>query len=194
MGKLAKVLSVEKTTRGDTPVTDVKVDTGGGANATCEQYADDQQPLPGDFAVVVEIQRTGGKVVVGYLDPKNANKTEPGERRLYSRDSDGNEKCQLWIKNDGSLIISNDNVDFNIGTDGSISGDNGSGNFSLGDDGTFTVNGVTIDPNGNIDTPADIQADGKINSDDDVTAGNISLTKHTHPGVQSGGGSTGPAQ
>ncbi len=52
--------------------------------------------------------------------------------------------------------------------------------------GNITINGVTFDPSGNINSPATITANT------DVVTGAISLSKHAHSGVQSGSGTSGP--
>lgn len=58
----------------------------------------DACPLPDDQGVLITLDTSGKSVRVGvYPDPKS----EPGEVRFYSRDSDGNQKAELWIKNDG---------------------------------------------------------------------------------------------
>ena len=47
---------------------------------------------------------------------------------------------------------------------------------------------------GNLDVDGSITATGDIAATGDVTAGSISLKNHTHPGVQTGSGNTGPPQ
>lgn len=191
MGLIAKVLSYLQTERNGTKISDVKVGTGGGVNSTCEEFTDsgnDSQPLPDDKVVLIEIKRTGGKVVVGYLDPKKQQKAKAGEKRLYARDAEGEEISQVWLQNDGTITVNNEKLTFEITPDGALSATNGNGSFNLADNGVFTVNGVTIDTDGNIDSPATITAN------DDVVADDISLTKHKHIGVTSGSAVSGPPE
>ncbi len=67
-----------------------------------------------------------------------------------------------WLKNDGSIDMRN-----------------GAGYITVAANGTVTINGVTIDPQGNVVSPTD------------VTASGISLKSHAHGGVTSGGSNTG---
>jgi len=108
MGFIAFLLSFTRSTSNDTPVSDVKVDRGGGSNITAEHFSsagDDSHPLPKDSVVVVQIDGTGNGVVVGYLDPKNSQKAEKGEKRLYSRDENGDEKAEVWLKKNGEVVL-----------------------------------------------------------------------------------------
>lgn len=198
MGLIAKVLSFTRVKKNGAEVSDVKVDPGGGINATPEHYhplGDDAYPLTGDFAAVMLTAGTGRGVVVGYLDPLNTPKASEGERRIYARDpNSGSEVAEVWLKDTGEALVSNDNGNikllpdggsivttpggtFEVKADGSIKGDNGSGSFELQSGGDFLVNGVTIDTSGNITTAGTINAD-------DVTADNqdVTLSTHTHNG------------
>jgi len=60
---------------------------------------DDSKPLPGDSVLLLDLETRGGKVAVGYVDPKNASSVDDGERHIYSRDADGNIKAFVrWLK------------------------------------------------------------------------------------------------
>jgi hypothetical protein len=132
VGRLAKLLSFTRVTRNGAEASDAKVDPGGGANLTVEHFAgagDDSYPLPGDYGILSRILSTGRDVIVGYLDPKNQQKANAGDRRIYSRDSSGDEIAQVWLKNNGDIIIENDTATVTVAASGSIKGDNGSGSF-----------------------------------------------------------------
>ena len=137
MGRIAKILSFTRLTRNGAKVSDVKVDAGGGANVTAEHFSpagDDSQPLTTDYSFVEPTERNGGAVVVDYLDPLNEPKAQPGDKRIYARDPDtGAAVVELWLKNDGSMIASN-----------------ALGSLGLLANGNIVLNGVIIDPSGNI--------------------------------------------
>ena len=67
-----------------------------------------------------------------------------------------------WLKNDGSLAL-----------------ENGAGHIRISSAGVVSINGVTIQPNGDVDTPAALRNQG-------VNAGK----GHDHGGVQRGSGRT----
>lgn len=90
----------------DGPETDL--DLGGGDTATADHVGpvgDDSPPLDGDFVVAVELDgETETLAAVGYSD--DTTKTaEPGEKRIYARDSDGALTAEIHIKGDGSVNI-----------------------------------------------------------------------------------------
>lgn len=68
-----------------------------------------------------------------------------------------------WLKNDGSLAL-----------------ENGAGHIRISSAGVVTINGVTIQANGDVDTPSALRNNGK----------NVGAD-HKHSGVQSGGSNTG---
>jgi len=194
MGWVGRVLSFFRVERNGAKISDTQIDTGGGPNVTAEHFApagDDSYPLETDYAIGHDVQQTGRVAVTGYLDPKNTPKAQKGDKRIYARDADtGAVVVEVWLKNDGTAVISNDNgsvllrpdggsivttpgATFDAKADGSIKGDNGSGSFELEAGGDFVVNGVTIDTGGNIVTGGTLNAD-------DVTADNQNVTLSTH--------------
>ena len=199
MGRIAKLLSFVRLTKNDANVSDVKVDPGAGANITAEHFAapgDDSHPLPGDYVALNTDSGTGRESAIGYLDPLNEPKAASGEKRIYARNSDGEVVVEVWLKNTGEATIVNENGSvtlqpdggtitttpestFEAKADGSIKGANSAGAFELQAGGDFLVNGVNIDPNGNISTP------GKLDADD-VTATNLDVTLSTHQTVSFG--------
>ncbi|MEI2454580.1 phage baseplate assembly protein V [Lysobacter firmicutimachus] len=65
------------------------------------------------------------------------------------------------------------------------------GTATLSADGGLTINGpVTI--NGKTTINGDTSVDGKVNASGDVVGAGVSLEKHPHGGVQTGGGKSGP--
>lgn len=166
MGLIAKLLSFVRTEDGDAKIADVTVDPGGGANLTIPHYScpgDDSQPLPDDFVAATESTGSGNAMAIGYLDPKNAGEADAGEKRIYARNADGDIVAWFWLKNDGSAIV-----------------DNGEGSIELGADGVVTINGATIDTDGNIATPGDVSADGEVTAQSAVPALKVGLSTHLH--------------
>ena len=128
-------------------VSDVIVDPGGGNNITGEHFSDpgdDAFPLVTDYAIAVDTQRKGGAAVVGYVDPINTPKALIGDKRIYARDSNGDSVAEIWLKSDSSIVISNDNGEFELKSDGSID-----------------INGVIIDASGNVTIPGTLSVTGK---------------------------------
>ena len=211
MGRIANLLSFVRLTRNSAKISDVKVDPGGGPNITVEHFADagdDAHPLTTDYVTLNEDSGTGRETAVGYLDPINEPKAQPGDKRIYGRDADtGAVVVEVWLKNDGTAIVSNDNGSvtlrpdggtivetpestFDAAADGSITGDNGNGSFELQAGGDFVVNGVTIDTSGNVTSPATITAPNLVGSTS-VQANGKELAGHDHP-AGSPPGNTGP--
>ena len=122
--------------RGD-QFSETRVDPGGGAAFTADHFSssgDDAHPLADDYAVTVPVQRTGGQSVVGYVDIQNARKSLPGEKRSYARGSNGGQVSEVWLRNDGTVMITSS--------------------------GTVNINGVIIDPSGNVIVPNSLIVDG----------------------------------
>lgn len=216
MGWIGKLFSFTFTSRNGAKIADVKFDPGGGATLQGEHFAppgDDSQPLPGDYPYAAPTARTGGFAVVGYLDPKNDQKAQAGEKRIYARDNAGASVVELWLKADGSAVLSNASGSVTLGADGSVTAQNGAGSHTLGADGSFTaqngsgalslaaggtidLNGVTIDPSGNIIQPGA----ATLTAGAGLTVGGQQMKDHYHTqGVDSAGdtqqntsGPTGP--
>ena len=89
MGRIAKLLSFVRVTRHGIPVSDVKVDPGGGAIVTLENFSpigDDAHPLPGDYVYGGSVEGTGRESILGYVDPLNEPTSQPGDKRIYASD------------------------------------------------------------------------------------------------------------
>lgn len=169
-GLIAYLLSFKRVLSNGAKVSDVKVDTGGGDILTAHHTAppgDDSFPLPDDQLALVRIPRSGRVVVIGYVEPDALQKATAGDKRIYARSSDRLEVIELWLKNDGTGLLSNDNGSFTLRPDGSTIGENNNGSYELRangsfraqngngfhelrEDGTVEINGATIDPSGNI--------------------------------------------
>ena len=109
----------------------------------------------------------------------------------------------IWLKNTGDILSENENGSnllsadggsklttplsvFEAAADGSIEGINGSGSFELQSGGTIDLNGVTIDPSGNIITPTTMTAATLIAPS--VLANGKDVADHAHAqGVDSDG-------
>ncbi len=156
MGLIAQVKSFARAVRNGTRSSDVKVDPGGGANITGSHFADagdDSYPLGTDYAALLTTQRNGGYAPVGYADPVNEPKAAEGEKRIYGRDpSTGLAVNEVWLKADGSVIISN-----------------ALGAIELKADGSVDINGATITPTGGVITALGRDLDLHVHSG--VTSG-----------------------
>ena len=197
MGRIASILSFIRRTKRNTNLSDIKADPGDGAIITGEVFqpsGDDAHPLDGDQVITVLIPRSGGEVIVGYVDPKNDQKTLKGEKRIYARDGQGNSIVEFWLKSDGSATLSNANgsvalsingdiiasntgASHKVNVDGTVKSDNGSGFIELKTDGSVDINGFIIDSNGNALTSGTIKGAGVTDS-----TNNITLNSHHHGG------------
>ena len=124
MGLIALVKSFTRVVVDGVRSSDVKVDPGGGANITGKHFADagdDSHPLDTDYALLVKNRQSGGYSPVGYAEPINDPVSGPGEERKYGRDpSTGLAVNQVWLKSDGSVIISNALGAIELKADGSV--------------------------------------------------------------------------
>lgn len=161
MGLVALVKSFIHTLRKEANVSDVQIDTGGGAVVTAEHFADsgdDSFPLITDYCAGVSSTRQGNILNVGYLDPLNTPKSILGDKRIYARDpATGACVGEIWLHNDGAIDIVN-----------------ASGFIKLLVNGTVNMNGATIDATGAIVSPVSISAPS-------VIANGKELAEHTHP-------------
>ncbi len=192
MGSIARVLSFARRVIDGVFVSEAKINPDGGSNITAPHFADagsDSHPLPTDYVATTTIRGSGREAATGYADPLNEGKSEPGEARIYGRDSDGAPVNEVWLKGDGTVTAANDNGHielkpdggselvgplntFEIRVDGGIKGFNAAGFFELLPNGNFVVNGLIITAAGAI-----------------VSAGGIDLDTHVHPII---GGSSAP--
>lgn len=120
---------------------------------------DDSRPLPGDYAVISSAAGTGRQSIVGYFDPANDPKTQPGEKRIYARDASGAMVVELWLKNTGEVLINN-----------------GAGTFVMEPGGTVDINGFRITPDGNGTTKNGVSLDGHTHDQGADSDGNGQAT------------------
>lgn len=121
MGRVAFVISFERTSDDGEQIAEVKVDVGGGDNLLPEHFAPpgyDGVPLAGDYVATTSYPGGGEEAAVGYIDPDSTPVAEAGEVRLYSRDSGGAVVAHVYCKADGSIEISNNNGIATLGADG----------------------------------------------------------------------------
>ena len=162
MGRIGRLLSFIRVVRNGAKLSDVKVDIGGGEVLTGEHVhpsGEDAFPLPDDQIVAIPVAQTGRIVIIGYVEPDAVQKAQAGEKRIYARNGDRVEVVELWLQADGSATLSNDN-----------------GSFELRVDGTINLNGVTIDPSGNVVVPTSLMLAGK-----EIAGHDHDFTKPLHP-------------
>lgn len=194
MGLIAKVTEWFYQTVGSTKTTQVQLDQGAGYTAQAPYSTPSgvaSTPMPGDLAVCLEVPGSGQTFVVGYIDPQFAQGLATGEAKLYSRDSSGAEVASLYLTREGRATLKNSKGQAVLNPDGSGGLSNDNGGFTLQAGGSVIINGVTIDPSGNISGAGSINAKS-LKTTGDVQAGIISVTGHKHGGVTTGGGTTLP--
>jgi hypothetical protein len=156
MGLIAKILGYA---RKDTESDDITADPGGGNLVTAnpaQPAGDDSQPLPGDYVAAVRVPGLNRMVSVGVFDTQSERISGPGEKRLYGRSADGDTVCHVWLKADGTVLVSN-----------------GSGAITLQPDGVVDINGATIGTDGTITSPTSVVSPS-------VVADGKELTDHDH--------------
>ena len=191
MARFAIVQNFIRAVRRGINLSDTQCDPGGGANVKAyhaQQPGDDSHPLPDDTAVLVDLPRSNGFAAVGYIDPKNTQTAQPGARRMYSRDADGNQVAEVHLHNDGQIRASNAAGFVDLGAGGIIEANsggailelqpggqgeirNGAGFIRLLADGSVSINGFVISPTGQA-----TDADG------------IGVHSHTHTQPNDGAG------
>lgn len=107
----AEVDSVTRETDEGVRVTVIKAIPNGEKNpATYDHFSapgDDSPPLPGDFLTSTDSPGVGNEDAVGYFDPKMEPKAQPGEKRVYARNSAGDVVGEMWLQGDATITIEN---------------------------------------------------------------------------------------
>lgn len=220
-GVIGKLLSFTRTTSNEAKVSDVKVNVGGGENGDIltaqltHPSGEDSVPLVDDYVTLLRIPRSGRVLVVGFTETDANQTAQAGEKRIYARDSDRLEVVELWLKNDGTATLNNENGSFVLSPDGSMKGTNPNGNFELRANGshrtensngfiellangTVNINGTTINPTGDVLSPTSVTAPAITGSasvsSPSIVASGKDLAAHDHPiiGGSSSPGPTGP--
>ena len=116
---------------------EVEVELGGEDFATADMYGppgEDSPPLPDDEVAAISVDMDGDALAtVAYADatPRVA---AAGEKRLYSRDSDGSIVASLHLKGDGSVTLeAASGALVEVATDGSIKLSGASVSLQLGE-------------------------------------------------------------
>lgn len=175
MGRIGKILEFIRSTSFGAMMTDTKADLGGGDIVNAPHFGapgDDSHPLPGDYAAFVPSVRRGGWFSVGYVDPKNAQTAQKGERRIYGRNVGGDQVCEVWLKSDGTILADNANGSYSLSPDGSHLLQNSNGYIKLMADGTVDINGFIIGVNGNGTTAKGVSVDDHTHAQAVDSAGN----------------------
>lgn len=121
MGQTIKIVSVRIDTVADAPGNSVYIDGKGrgGKDTSAEVYHS-----PGLYGLPVEndngiSEQIGeNRIIVAINDYNFSINMNPGEVVIYSRASDGTLKAYTHYKNDGTIIIANDNGKHQIDPDG----------------------------------------------------------------------------
>lgn len=72
---------------------------------------DDSPPLPEDRCLMIKVDGSGNYIISGILCGSQG--AGPGEKKLYSRDSNGDIKATIYLKDDGIIEI-NGNSDYAV--------------------------------------------------------------------------------
>lgn len=203
MGRIARLLEFTRTViSGGSATVNVsvaKVDLSINEVVSPDHYAspgDDSFPIQGDTVYTDDVDGTGKIAAVGYMDTKNTSKALIGEKRIYARDANGDAIGEVYLKNTGEIVTENANGSltlqadgtikgvtgtaiFTVNVDGSIKGENGSGSFELQAGGTVSINGLTIDPSGNLTTTGTATA-GTVAATTSLTVAGKEMDSHAH--------------
>lgn len=193
MGLIGFIKSLTRAVRRDgTKVDEYVADLGGEEFLTVEHFGtagDDSPARSEDRVAIFGITGRGRAVCLGYIDAKNEQLAQQGERRLYSRDGSGNRVAQTWLKSNGSVRTENASGSYELKPDGSVRTENASGYYELKADGTVDANGTTIAPNGDVTCP------GKITAQEiaapSIKAAGLELAGHKHSNGTAIDGNTG---
>jgi hypothetical protein len=69
-------------------------------------FGDDSNPIKGMVAIYGDTNDLGEKVIIGYLNKDQL--AEPGEKRLYSVNSNGTVQAYAWLKANGDIHLNGD--------------------------------------------------------------------------------------
>jgi hypothetical protein len=142
VGFLATVKEFLRSVVDGAEAPEVKADRGGDDTITGYHFqppGTDAQPLPGDVVYLGDDQGAGNAQALGYQDPANVGLAGPGEHRLYARAEDGTVVAQLWLKADGTVVLSNDAATVELAADGSLTAQNDTVQLAVGADGLVSV-------------------------------------------------------
>lgn len=178
MGLISIVRSIARLVRDGANLTELLHDPGNADSNDAQVFGpsgDDSPPLADDSTFIAP-HGSRKQAALGFADTRNEGVAEPGEVRRYARDPDGAIVATIWLQGDGTISISN--------AEGGV--------IEMAPGGDVTINGVTIDTEGNISTGGDIDAAGDITATGEVTAGAVPIALSTHTHTDSIGGPTTP--
>lgn len=195
MGLLGRLLSYSYRVVNGFNIGDVKTDPGGGENRTAQHFQPANiagRPLPDDVAALLPVPGAGRVVAVAFGDPSAPDDLEPGELLLYARDDTGARVLSVKLANDGALTARNaDGGELLLNPNGSGRLGNSNGGIIIDAGGQVTINGFTIDTSGNVSTTGSGEfGTGEFGTS--LRVGGKELNNHTHSGVTTGGGISGP--
>ena len=178
---------------------------------------DDAPPMIGDLVAVIPIG-PAFRVALGVRDSVVPS-VAAGEKKIYSRDANGDIIASCHLKADGGIDFVNAAASVAISASGDINASNadasvvinaggvvdianatGAGQLKV--DGSWDLNGALIDIVGNLTVPGNLLVGGTIGGGgvtmiggdivaDGVEANGIDLGTHIHGGVTTGSGNTG---
>lgn len=128
MGRVGNILDIEQNSTDGTHTTDIKIDVGGGEVIRAPQAAPagiDCTPLTTDKAITSSAPGDSGQNVVGYVDPKNPSKSDGVY--LYSRSADGSPVADVWLKSDGSVVVTTSGATIEATAAGAVTVEGASG-------------------------------------------------------------------
>lgn len=141
MGFLATVVGFTRSVFAGAQAPEAKVTRGGNDSVTALHFAppgDDSYPLPGDLVYLGDDEGTGAAQILGYQDPSTAPAAQAGEKRIYARSGPGVSSCEIWLKADGTVLVSNPSGSLELTPSGTVLVSNATGSIEL------TASGVTV--------------------------------------------------
>lgn len=113
MGVIARILSTLDTLKRNLLIKEVKVEEKVLYNSIAELYNNfglDANPLVDDRILLIPVGGSGKLVAIGTItiNPQ----TNPGEVRIFSRDSSGNEQAEIFLKNNKSIELNGNSKRF----------------------------------------------------------------------------------
>ncbi len=149
MGQLGIIEAIKKTVKQGIQYLESQISLGGFQRKTASialPPGEDSQPLPKDYAAIMETGKSGQSVALGFIDSKNPLTAGPGEKILYARNGSGSVACSIQLKSDGTIILNSTEV---------------------------TINGARITENGDVITAGGISLKNHTHNQANDSGGNI---------------------
>ncbi len=159
----------------------INMNLGGSYDNECEHaqpLGSDSRPLANDDGITTQTGGVGRHTALGFFDYGN-KVANPGEKRIYGRDADGNVTSHVYLMNDGTIKIENDGVSYTLKPSGETIETNGSGTKTMQPDGTVNINGFIINPDGSVSSPVSMTAPDAIFANS-LLAGAKQIIGHNH--------------